>query len=286
MNRPLILLLWVAMIDMGCDRAEPPPAPPPPKSAVGDAPGWERRQYQPGGGDAVLLYAVFGKFDGGLDISRSRHRSGGPPEGVKVTQHSRSKAPRVFEEFEQGSFGRILDENPAFAKAVRSAPQLLLIRGTIPDPKNLIYLRDTIGVLAAALDSGGVGVLDSQTFGWWAPDAWRETFFKPDAPLPSHHVIILVSAEEGVSIGTEWVHTRGLRKFGRPDLSIHRVKTEHKDAVIDLCNRFIEMQAFGAIIPEGQPIKMATLPPGLTCHHAGNLDDLDFNNVHLEIKGP
>jgi hypothetical protein len=172
------------------------------------------------------------------------------------------------------------------AKSVRSAPQLILIRGTILDPKDLLYLRDTIGVLAAAMDSGGVGVLDSQAPGWWAPDAWRETFFKPDAPLPRNHVIILVSAEEGAPLGTEWIHTRGLRKFGRPDLSIHRVKPEHKDAVIDLCNRFIEMQAFGAVIPEGQPIKMLTVAPGLTCHPGGSLDDLDFNNVHIEIKRP
>jgi hypothetical protein len=49
-------------------------------------------------------------------------------------------------------------------------------------------------------------------------------------------------------------------------------------------NRFIGLQTEGGHIPEGQEIRMASLPPGLTCHHGGSLDDPDFNNVHVEIR--
>jgi hypothetical protein len=80
-----------------------------------------------------------------------------------------------------------------------------------------------------------------------------------------------------------WYHTRGMRKFGRPDLSIHNVPAKYHEAVIELCNRFIEFQAFGGIIEEGQAIRMKSLPEGMTCHHEGTLDDLDFNNFHVEI---
>ena len=233
-----------------------------------------------------MVYAVFGKFDGGLQLSRSRHRSGGPPEGVKMSQLRREKDPKAFEEFEQGVFGQLLEKQPSLAGAVRSAPHCLLVRGTVRDPKDLTYLRETVGVLAAALDSGGVAVLDPQRLTWWSPGEWREQIFVPDASVPRHHVVILVSEEKDGMPGTEWIHTRGLRKFGRPDLSIHRVKPEHKAAVLDLCNRFLEMQAFGARIPEGQPITMSTLPSGMTCHHGGSLEDVDFNNVHLEIRWP
>jgi hypothetical protein len=41
-----------------------------------------------------------------------------------------------------------------------------------------------------------------------------------------------------------------MRKFGRPDLSIQSVSTKHDEAIIDLCNRFIEFQAFGGVIEE------------------------------------
>ena len=51
-----------------------------------------------------------------------------------------------------------------------------------------------------------------------------------------------------------------------------------------LFERFIDLQAEGGRIPEGQEIRMKALPAGMTCHHAGTLDDLDFNNVHVEIR--
>jgi hypothetical protein len=53
-----------------------------------------------------------------------------------------------------------------------------------------------------------------------------------------------------------------------------------------LCGRFIEHQAFGAVIPEGQSVRMASLPPDGVAHHGGDLDDPDFNNVHVELVWP
>jgi hypothetical protein len=75
-----------------------------------------------------------------------------------------------------------------------------------------------------------------------------------------------------------------MRKFGRPDISVHRVTPEQQDGVIDLINRLILLQAEGGVVPEGQSVRMPSLPPGLTCHHAGRLDDPDFNNTHIEIR--
>jgi hypothetical protein len=75
-----------------------------------------------------------------------------------------------------------------------------------------------------------------------------------------------------------------MRKFGRPELSIHDVPDELYDPIIDLFERFIELQAFGGVIAEGQDIRMKTLPAGMTCHHQGDLEDPDFNNTHVEIK--
>jgi hypothetical protein len=102
-------------------------------------------------------------------------------------------------------------------------------------------------------------------------------------------VIILTSDEDESGNGSNpltWFHTRGLRKFGRPDLSVHDVPARHHGAVIELIQRFIEVQAFGGTIAEGQEITMRSLPPGMTCHHGGDLDDPDFNNVHVEITPP
>jgi hypothetical protein len=77
-----------------------------------------------------------------------------------------------------------------------------------------------------------------------------------------------------------------MRKFGRPDVSIRGVPSDRREAAIDLCNRMIELQALGGSIEEGEAIRMASLPDGMTCHHQGTLDDPDFNNVHVAVRWP
>ena len=81
-------------------------------------------------------------------------------------------------------------------------------------------------------------------------------------------------------------HTRGMRKFGRPDLSVRGVNPAYQELAIELCNRFIELQAFGHVIPEGQKVRLKGLPDGMTCRHSGSFEDPDFNNTHVEIEWP
>jgi hypothetical protein len=248
-------------------------------------PSWPRRHFSPGGGDAHLFYKVHGTFNGEPTISRIDHRCAGIPEHCELHLYTRESHPDVL------AIG--LDDNwigselrrvqPSLARAVTATDQCLVLRGVVPDPANLDYFRDAVGLLMALLEGGGVAVFDPHMFKWWSADEWRNTAFNPASAVPRHHVVILVSDEpDGRS---RWYHTRGMLKFGRPDLSVHNVTPELDAAVIDLCNRLIEMQAFGAVISEGQEIKMAGLPTGWRCHLAGDLDDPDFNNRHLDI-GP
>ncbi|HUR46921.1 MAG TPA: hypothetical protein VMZ27_13670, partial [Candidatus Saccharimonadales bacterium] len=58
----------------------------------------------------------------------------------------------------------------------------------------------------------------------------------------------------------------------------------YEDAFLDLCNRLIILQAEGAVIPDGEEIQLDTLPVRLSCHHGGDSDDPDFNNVHVELR--
>jgi hypothetical protein len=126
-------------------------------------------------------------------------------------------------------------------------------------------------------------------FRWWEPGGWRRHIFEHGGPVPRHHVGILTSNENKSGVTAQpltWFHTRGMRRFGRPDLSVHDVPLPHQDAVIDIIDRFIEFQAFGGIIAEGQEIRTRSLPSGMICRHRGDTDDPDFNNVHVEITPP
>ena len=96
---------------------------------------------------------------------------------------------------------------------------------------------------------------------------------------------ILFSQHGGEEEGA-WVHSRGMLKFGRPDLSIHQVRPDDFDSIVEMFNRFIAFQALGHLIPDGQEVRMAGLPQGMACRHGGDHDDADFNNVHVEIRWP
>ena len=244
---------------------------------------WPRPHFQRGGGDAHLFYKVHGAFAGPPEVSRSRHRCAGTPPGCDLQHYSRASQPGVLEMGLDDEWpGRELRRTrPALAEALSRTDQCLLLRGEVKDPSTLDYFRDAVGLIMALLEAGGVAVFDPYMFTWWTAEEWRERAFAPAGPVPRHHVVILVSEEpEGAD---KWFHTRGLRKFGRPDLSVHGVTPDLEAGVTDLMNRFIEMLAFGVVVPEGQPVRMSALPEGWRCHHRGSLDDPDFNNRHIEI---
>ena len=191
--------------------------------------------------------------------------------------------PEVPDSFRSGYLWDVLGrENASLAESVKAQNQCLIIHGSVADPSDLNYFRGVVGLIQWLIDSGSVGVYDPQSFKWWAVEEWRDNAFASDSGSPRQHVQILLSAEAD----GEWLHTRGLRKFGRPDMSIRDVLTDKRDPVIELLNRLIEYQAFGGVIREREAIRMKALPDGLACHHRGNFDDPDFNNLHMEIIWP
>lgn len=245
-------------------------------------PDWPRRHFKEGGGKPFLFFVVFGKFQDLPGLSASKYRSTGLPSGFELSRYDAERHPDVLSRFQDGFvWNQFQVNNPDLANRVVESTECLILRGEIEDCDKLNYLRDSVGLVTYLLDQGGVTIYDPFMFRWWEPELWRERIFDPSAPVPTHHVVVLTSEESAPSL--TWFHTRGMRKFGRPDLSIHNVPTKYRDAIIDLCNRFIEFQAFGGIIEEGQEIRMRSLPTGMTCHHGGHLDDPDFNNTHVEI---
>lgn len=229
-----------------------------------------------------LFYVVFGAEFDELKLSGKDYRCQGIPENMELSAYGPDTHPEVLDQFREGYLWEQLKrENPSLADEVASQTKCVVLQGHIRDQSNLNYFRDCIGLITWMIDKGGVAVYDPQSFKWWSKREWREKVFDPAKPVPREHVVILLSEETG---GSTWFHTRGLRKYGRPDLSIHNVNDDYRDAVIDLCNRFIEMQAFGHVIKDGQPINMDPLPEGMYCINDGNEEDPDFNNFHVEIK--
>ncbi len=245
---------------------------------------WGRPLFQPSGGNAFLMYLVYGGFDLPPTISRSRYRTEGLPQNIDILAHDRLKHPEAFRSMLEPPLGdQMASQDPTLLDNSLAASQCIRIQGEVPDPGSLDYLRDTIGVVTYFAEQGGVTVFDQQTLRGYSPDRWLAEIAGPADTRLSNHVVILYSTEDDAR--AEWLHTRGLRKFGRPDISVHGVTQDYRTTVIEMINRFIVMQIQGACIAEGETIRMDGLPEGLTCRHRGHLDDHDFNNVHVEIVG-
>lgn len=245
---------------------------------------WPRPHFEPNGGDASLFYAVYGPPPPNYDISRETYRCTGLPDGLDMLAYGPESHPEVVDSFRQGFLWESLkQDDPKLAIDVSMQRECFVLHGDVVDPIDLNYFRNVIGLITFLLDAGAVAVYDPYMLKWWSAAAWRAEVFAPEQRSPLTHVVILVSQEEN---GTAWFHTRGMRKFGRPDISVHGVTRAHRNAVTELCNHFIEFQAQGGIIGEGEEIKMSSLPAGMLCSHRGDLDDPDFNNVHVEVTWP
>lgn len=238
---------------------------------------WPRPRFVVGGANATVFYEIYGEFAGlQLQISRSRHNSNGLPASLE------SRLMDADLGVWNGVAGELLRESNEQAwDLAQNAPHKIQIRGEVSDPDSLDFLRDTIGVVAALLENGGAAVFDPQILSAWTAPQWREKFFE-DAFEPTNHAVILVSPDENQS-GKLWLHTRGMRLFGRPDVSCHGVLPTQTEPLQAVFNGLIRMQAAGALIPENQLVQAVGIENRLICQHRGDLDDADFNNSHLEL---
>ena len=242
---------------------------------------WDRKYFKKPLFEPFIFLVIYGEFDVDFNIPQHKYRIAGIPDGIDLMGYGPDAHPEVPGSFLEGYLWETLKEtDPSFADQVQQAPECFVIRGSVPDSDNLNYLRDIIGLTAYLLDHGGIAVYDPQMFTWWKKSDWLTQIFEPKAAVPRKHVIILYSEEEN---GTKWIHTRGMRLFGRPDLSIHNVPEEYETAVLDMLNRFIDLQALGGIIEDNQPIRMKSLPEGMWCKNEGSFEDPDFNNKHVDI---
>ena len=249
-------------------------------------PAWPRPYWNASAEPVVLQFYVFGKFAPELVIPSMRYGSPGLPEGITL-QRFQNAVLRQWEGYPlQGELSKILrEETPEAFEQARIAPEVLVVRGELGDQSSLDYLRDTLGVLAGLLDIGGISILDPQILRMFGANEWREHYLVTGGAPPRNHVLILCNDDE-VASDRSWVRTRGMRKFGRPDLSIRNVPENDVDRAGALCEKLVELESLGAHFDADQPLEVDGLPEGLVANPGGSRDDPHFNNTHVEFRWP
>lgn len=245
---------------------------------------WDRPYFTQPGNPSLLYYIVYGEIQGDFNIQGDTYRVLHMPEGLQLQSCRTTDGSETVEQFRSEHFLKMLEsQHPELVETVKKQEHCYIVQAILPDSQLLNDFRVVIGITTYLLDSGCVAAFDPLTRKWWSPQEWRETVFTPEEFTPFPHVHISISPERNDS---QWVYTHGMRKFGRPDLSVHYVNEEEMQGVIEMMNRFIGFMAAGGTIEEGQEIKMASLPAGMKCVHKGTLEDPNFNNVHVEVLWP
>jgi hypothetical protein len=246
---------------------------------------WPRPSFTPRAGEPFLHFAVFGELDLRTPIDRLKFRAAGVPRGLELLQYDLARQPHATQRLAQSpAWTLAAAESPDLAKAALAAPGFALLTGVARVAHSLDYLRDAVGIIEYLNSRGGVCVFDPATYQFWSPADWSERLFKPGAAVPHEHVIILETPDDDSD--RAWIHTRGLRKFGRPDLSVHGVGADHSQRITDLFNHYVDHLAHGGTIQTGDEIRLQGLPPGGRVTLDARLDHPEFQNAHAEIVWP
>lgn len=246
-------------------------------------PAWQRPHWQPSDEEVILQFYVFGKFEP-TRVPSIQYGSDGLPEEVQLSSHHH----HVLREWEgyplKAPLGDLFkNDSPQTYEKALATPQVLVLHGRFKDQPDTGYLRDTLGVLAGLLDIGGVAILDPQMLTLFDADEWRQRYLVKDgAPLRSHLLILRDEDEDG----RYWIHTRGMRKFGRADISLHDVPEAEVDRAGALCQRLVELEALGAHFEQGKALELDGMFGELVAELGGGYDDPQFNNTYAAFHWP
>ena len=202
------------------------PAYTPPMPTPTPIPDWPRPLYEASGRAAELMYVIVGPPpEPPLKISRQRHHVDRVEPQIVVSHHKRAEDPAWFEGWFAPPLGAEIDGLFARPEEIRSAGELTIVHGRFEDPPNLNYLRNTVGIVSAIADTPGtLAIFDVLAVQWWRLGDWRASFVDaPSAFRIGEHIGFVVSDDPDRHPGL-WTHTRGMIKFGRPELHIQHVE--------------------------------------------------------------
>ena len=242
---------------------------------------FERPYYEDLNYHPLLFYVIFGVNGEELSVSRERHHVDEFPDGLNLISYQKPEHQEYMTELIGGALGEILDAgNHTLYEAVQNTEQWVIIRGEVQQDADLHYMRNTIGFVQALVETGAVGVLDLQTFMLYTPEEWTDIIFSNEFD-PYAHVTILASAMDD---GTFWLHTRGMRKFGRPDISMEGVEEDKVEHAAQVINQMIYYGALGVFF--SKPTKLHTnIGPTYVVNPSfvDDFDNPDFNNSYYKI---
>lgn len=211
----------------------------------------------------------------------------GAPKGMVVSSLTAGEAPDFFAGF--------LREGPLRSMAMRDLGAEVFdrlkmtrhchrIQAAVPDPPTLGYLQAAWGIARWFVERGACAVLDGHALRWTSGDTVLR--LAPDRPFElSREIMTVFETEPSPDFG-HIAHTRGMAKFGRPDLVIVGVaRRDLADAAHRRLMSVAHALALGAQMRVGETVSVGGGPPLLLAEYApgANAPELNLNNEGLLV---
>lgn len=244
---------------------------------------YERPYYEDINYHPLMFYVIFGAKEEELEISRKRHNIDEVPEGLNMNMLTREQHGEYMDNLIGGTLGKLLrEEQPKLYEKIQKENIWAVVNGEIEQDDNLKYLQNTIGVVQAFLDTGAIAVLDMQTFSLYSAGEFTEKIFSKEFDVYLHVKILLSKMEDG----NIWLHTRGLRKFGRPDVSIENIPESEENKAIGIANQMIFYSAQGVLFNKKvklHPYKDKENTIIINPKFIEDYENIDFNNAYCKL---
>ncbi len=240
-------------------------------------PYYTKTKYRP-----ALFYAVFGVSGDELEVSVQKHGVTEVPRGISIMSYDKASDGGKMQGLMESTLGDMLKaSDPELFEKCASADRWVMIRGNAAQDERLDYLKNISGIIQAFTEKGAVGILDLFTLSLISPKRWTKEFFM-DSFEPRRHAEVFVSEEES---GNFWVHTRGMIKFGRPDISFEGISWDEVDKIGEIVGQMIYFGAMGAFFDKDVKLHISggrsfIVRPELV----DDPDNDDFNNVYYSVS--
>jgi hypothetical protein len=183
---------------------------------------------------------------------------GGLPDGVDVQTVARADAPEWVDGFFAPALMDLAERDlgwPGRPPVEPTAVHVVKVRAE--DPSDLRHLQAAWALARAFLDTGGFALLDAHAQAWLSPTHIKER--PADAPLRMADEVSIVFETEPEHGFGHLMHTRGMLKFGRPDLVVVGIPPKHGVRIADIVNQLAERLALGTRLDPGDTVDLEAL---------------------------
>ena len=249
---------------------------------------WKRPLWTPGGGDAEIAVVAFSErpLPDGFTLAEDRH--GAPSAGVPEPLDLRTVSAEDNAEWIHGFFEEGLLESARVDLGWEQAPleralHAHYLSGTFPDPADLDHLQAVWALQRALKEAGAFAMLDLFAVRWLAPEDIDAVPL--DAPFDLDREIAIIIETGAADDGPLVCHTRGLRKFGRPDLLILNEEGTDDEEAVGLLRALAEPLALGEQVGVGDTFRTedGVERPFLAYDPEGEHPDVHLQNVGLVV---